>query len=169
MSKIYDTTLCWRRWRAWFSVHAHEIGTTRVSVLLHEGKTYEIELATDANALIEKLEVSSGLLVGRRERIPALGVLLPGFDEKFRQRVKVTFDGVDVRPAVTYRVEPAIDAASAPAAIIRLRGAIPAGAKNFTWTFAWTFASYALMVRSFSSDKAAADNPSHAVAGRRIR
>jgi hydrogenase/urease accessory protein HupE len=134
-------------------LHAHEIGTSRVSVLLHDGKTYDIELATDANALIEKLEVSSGLPADTRA--DRLGVLLPGFDEKFRQRVKVTFDGADVRPAVTYRVEPAIDAASAPAAIIRLTGAIPAGAKDFTWTFGWTFASYAMMVRS-----AASDNPS---------
>ncbi|HEY4360144.1 MAG TPA: HupE/UreJ family protein [Bryobacteraceae bacterium] len=132
------------------SASAHEIGTSRVSVLFHDGKTYEIELATDANALIEKLEVSSGLPTGTRA--DQLAALLPGFDQKFRQRVQVAFDGAAVRPDVTYRVEPALDAASAPAAIIRFTGKVPASAKNFAWTFGWTFASYAMLVRNNPSD-----------------
>src|SRR6185295_18034984 len=40
-------------------VRAHEMGTTRVSVLL-EGGTYNIEIVTDAGALVEKLEASIG-------------------------------------------------------------------------------------------------------------
>ena len=38
------------------AVRAHEIGTTRVSVLFQEGRTYDIEIVTDAAALVEKLE-----------------------------------------------------------------------------------------------------------------
>src|SRR5437867_3882922 len=38
---------------------AHEIGTTRVSVAVH-GPTYEIEIATDAASLVDKLESASG-------------------------------------------------------------------------------------------------------------
>ena len=41
-------------------VHAHEIGTTRVSVLFHEGRGYDIEIVTDAAALVEKLEAVAG-------------------------------------------------------------------------------------------------------------
>ena len=45
------------------AVRAHEIGTTRVSVLFDEGRTYDIEIVTDAAALVEKLEASAGPVV----------------------------------------------------------------------------------------------------------
>lgn len=119
---------------------AHEIGTSRVSVLFHEGRTYEIEIVTDAGALDEKLQSIS---------------LTGDYDELFRQRVTVAFDGVAVRPATSYSIEPAVDAASAAAETIRLTGEIPAGAKTFTWNFGWTFASYAMTVRNAESDEPA--------------
>jgi len=42
------------------TVRAHELGTTRVSILAVEGKTYDVEIVTDAAALVEKLDPSSG-------------------------------------------------------------------------------------------------------------
>ena len=39
---------------------AHEIGTTRVSAVFAADDTYDIELVTDAAALIEKLNAASG-------------------------------------------------------------------------------------------------------------
>src|SRR5438876_10709802 len=71
------------------TVRAHEIGTTRVSVLFHEGRTYDVELVTDATALVEKLEASAGspLLAGARRA--DLQSLLPSLDETFRRRVKI--------------------------------------------------------------------------------
>src|SRR6185295_3091805 len=110
------------------AVHAHEIGTTRVSATFQEGRTYDVEIVTDATALAEKLEVSPG----------------SGFEEKFRQRVKVVFDAAEVRPQISYSVEPPIDALSAAAATIHLTGQIPDKAQHFTWTFGWTFATYSL-------------------------
>jgi hydrogenase/urease accessory protein HupE len=109
-------------------VHAHEIGTTRVSATFQEGRTYDVEIVTDATALAEKLAVSAG----------------SGFEDKFRQRVKVAFDGAEVRPQISYSVEPPIDALSAAAATIHLTGQIPEKAQNFTWNFGWTFATYAM-------------------------
>jgi hydrogenase/urease accessory protein HupE len=100
---------------------AHEIGTTRVSVVFQENRTYDVEIVTDATALAEKLEVSPG----------------SGFDEKFRPRAKVAFDGKDVCPQISYSIE-------AGAATIHLTGQIPEKAQQFTWTFGWTFATYAL-------------------------
>src|SRR5688572_22560917 len=128
-------------------VRAHEIGTTRVSVNFAADGTYDIEIATDASALVEKLAAAAG------SRSPADGPgnfqsLLTQFDQKFRERVKIAFDGFNVRPAITYAVAPAAAGASAAMATIRLRGEIPAGARQFTWTYSWTFASYALTVRS---------------------
>src|SRR5262249_34156309 len=73
--------------------------------------------------------------------------LLAGSDDVFRRRFKLMFDASEARPAIAYSVTPAIDATSAPAATIRLTGRIPAGAREFTWSYGWTFASYAITVR----------------------
>ena len=121
------------------AAHAHEIGTTRVSVLFHEGRTYEIEIVADATALAEKVEASRGGTLQAGASAVSLQSLLTASEEIFRRRVKVVFDGAEVRPTIAYAVVPPIDATSAAAATIRLTGEIPAGASNFTWTYSWTF------------------------------
>ena len=133
------------------AVHAHEIGTTRVSVLLHEGRTYEVEIVTDAATLVEKLEASTGSSLPAGTGPVLLQQALTRFDEKFRQRVTMAFDGSGVRPAIVYSVAPGIDAAPAAIATIRLTGEVPRDARQFTWTYGWTFASYAMTVRSDAS------------------
>ena len=133
------------------AVRAHELGTTRVSVLLQEDQTYHVEIVTDAAALVEKLEASSGQPSSADTRPDRLQFLLAHFDEKFRQRVRLAFDATEVRPAIAYVVSPGPDASSGPIATIRLTGQIPPGAGRLTWSYAWTFASYAVTVRSSAS------------------
>jgi hydrogenase/urease accessory protein HupE len=129
---------------------AHEIGTTRVSVLFSEdARTYDIELLTDADSLVEKLEgdaptASGG---GRAERLSSL-------DRTFRRRVRIAFDGVEARPEIEYLVAPAQDGLSSQAATIRFRGAVPARARSFTWSYGWTFASYAMSLRRSAAEPA---------------
>jgi hydrogenase/urease accessory protein HupE len=137
------------------AVGAHELGTTRVAVLLHEGRTYDVEIVTDAAALVEKLDSSSGQPSPVDFPPERLQSLLARSDASFRRRVMLAFDGSDVRPAIAYAVSPGPDAVSSPVATIRLTGQIPPGAGQFTWSYAWTFASYALTVR-----RAADENPS---------
>jgi hydrogenase/urease accessory protein HupE len=129
------------------SLRGHEIGTTRVSVVVAEDGTYAIEVVTDAVALAEKLEVPGAAVASPGGDAPPLQASLAGVDEAFRQRVNVAFDGSGVHPDVTYAVSPGADALSPPTATIRLRGQVPAGARQFTWSYGWTFASYALTVR----------------------
>src|SRR6266567_3706437 len=88
------------------ALRAHEIGTTRVSVLFEEGSTYQVEVVTDAASLVEKLEASAGSPPPVDARPARLQSLLAGFDERFRQRMTMTFDGVEVRPQITYTVAP---------------------------------------------------------------
>lgn len=126
---------------------AHEIGTTRVSVQLHEGRTYEVEIVTDAATLGEKLEASAGRPPVVDARADKLQALLESATDRFRQRVKLAFDSAPVQPVITYSVVPAIDALSAPAATIKLTGRIPDGAQQFTWTYGWTFATYAMTMQ----------------------
>jgi len=130
------------------AARAHEIGTTRVAVLIHDDTIYEVEIVTDATALAEKLEASAGAALPSGAPADRLQTLLAGFDEIFRRRIKLAFDGSEVRPSIEYSVVPPIDAVSAAAATIRLTGPVPANAQNFTWNFGWTFASYAMTVGS---------------------
>lgn len=138
-------------------VSAHEIGTSRVSVLLKDG-VYDIEIVTDAGALADKLETLS---VGNRSSAALVNLnaagyksLLENAEAVFRTRVKVLFDDAEVHPAIAISVAPPVDATSATAATIHMSGRIPSGARNFSWSFGWTFASYALTIRN-----SVADNP----------
>src|SRR5260370_42457435 len=101
------------------ATHGDELGTTRVSVLMQEGQTYNVEIVTDAAALVEKLEASSGRPSSADIRPDRLQSLLGHFDEKFRQRVNLAFDATEVRPAIAYAVSPGLDASSAPLAARR--------------------------------------------------
>jgi hypothetical protein len=129
------------------AVEAHEIGTTRVSVVFQQGASYEIEVATDAVSLLEKLEALSGRTPQADHGPVALQVQLQTYDEVFRRRVAIAFDGTAVSPAIDYAVSGAATATSVPVATIRLRGAVPQGARQFQWTYSWTFATYSLTVR----------------------
>lgn len=137
------------------AVRAHEIGTTRVSVVFQHGRTYDVEIVTDAAALAEKLATLAGRPLPADSGPARLQSLLTDADETFRRRVKIAFDASEVRPTIAYSVAPAPDAVPAPAATIHLTGQIPPGARHFTWNYAWTFASYAMTVRSEASAKPA--------------
>ena len=127
-------------------LHAHEIGSTRVSVVFTEAGNYDIEIVTDAAALVEKLQAISG---------PASSELRAGrgydsltsLENIFRRRVTVAFDGQEVRPAISFLVVPPTDSVSSAIANIRLTGTIPVSAGQFTWKYAWTFSSYSLSIR----------------------
>lgn len=127
---------------------AHEIGTTRVSVLLQDSRTFDIEIVTDATALVDKLEASSGQSSPGDKSPASLQRLFTSSDESFRQRVKIAFDGTEVRPVIAYSVASGSGVGVSAVATIRLSGQIPPGARRFTWNYSWTFASYAMMVRS---------------------
>jgi hydrogenase/urease accessory protein HupE len=97
---------------------AHEIGTTRVTATFHQGRTYEIAIVTDAATLAEKVRFDDG-------------------GAQFRRRVRVMFGGAEVTPSVAY-------SATGSQATVRLTGQVAPGA--FTWSYGWTFASYAFTV-----------------------
>ena len=142
------------------TLRAHEIGTTRVSVLFaQDSKTYEIEIITDASALAEKLDAAAGRpalspVEGSSSAAAPLRLeaLSATFDELFLRRAKISFDGTEVRPEVAYSVAASGDDLSGAIATIRLRGAIPDGARDLAWTYRWTFASYPLTIRRSAAE-----------------
>ena len=139
------------------AARAHEIGTTRVSVLLLDDRSYTIEIVTDATALVEKLEASAGRPPSPANDPARQQAVLSTFDEIFRRRLNVAFDGSQVQPAIAYSVTPQADATSPAIATVRLTGDTPRGARTLTWTYAWTFASYALLVRHDRSENPATE------------
>jgi hydrogenase/urease accessory protein HupE len=125
------------------AAHAHEIGTTRVSVNFVQDVSYHIEVVSDAMSLVEKL---SGQAPSSDSSAATLQKQLQGYDALFRQRIIVAFDGSAVTPAIEYAVSGVATATSSPEATIRLDGTIPHNAREFTWTNSWTFATYSLTV-----------------------
>jgi hypothetical protein len=142
---------------------AHEIGTSRVQVDIDGSNHYRIEIVTDALSLLDKLEVTSGQSAGPVPDMPAgrIEARLNELESFFRQRVTLAFDGVSAHPTTRFAVVPA-DATglaagitSVPGATITLTGDVPRGARQFTWNYGWTFASYALIVRHAGRSDAA--------------
>ena len=137
------------------TIEAHEIGTTRVTATFDQN-TYAIEVVTDATSLVEKLETLTGQTT-HVDNPPvrsadALQLQLQKSDALFRERVALTFDGNAVQPAIEFAVSGVTTATSSPIAMIRLRGAIPEGARQFTWVYSWTFATYSFTAKEFGTD-----------------
>jgi hydrogenase/urease accessory protein HupE len=139
------------------AVQAHEIGTTRVAVRFNDDRTYTVDIVTDATALAEKLETTAGRTLNPDTPPDRLQALLAAADENFRRRCALIFDDAADRPAIGYTVSAAIDRVSASTATIRLTGKIPPGAHRFRWRYGWTFASYALTIRTTASDAPATE------------
>ena len=122
---------------------AHEIGTTRVAVDVDPGGRYVVRVVTDAATLLEKLEASDGSAVAPSGTDAAqLDRRLRALQETLRRRIVVAFDGVPAHPSVSSEVALAGDNAP-PVATLTLSGQVPAAAVQFTWSYGWTFASYA--------------------------
>jgi HupE / UreJ protein len=139
------------------ALRAHEIGTTRVSVLFaQDARRYEIEVVTDATALAEKLEAAAGRPTSNADPLRLVSGS-QALDELFRRRVTIAFDGSAVRPEISYAVVRAADDLSGAVATIRLSGGVPEGARDLTWTYGWTFASYPLTIRRTAGENAATE------------
>ena len=121
------------RSRAQTAVRAHEIGTTRVSVLFHDGRTYDIEIVTDAAALVEKLEASAGRIVRAPIAVPTVSNRCsPASTRRFAERVTLAFDGSDVRPAIAYAVAPGATPRRPLGCDHPVDRPVPPGARHFT-------------------------------------
>lgn len=125
---------------------AHELGRTQAEVSLRDGQ-YEIDISVDPDALLSALEaygvraISGSVPRAERDRrIAALG-------DVFLARTRVLFNGRPVSPAFDYRPASAeSDLAQAPS-VVRMRGPIPAGARDFAFSYGLAMGTYAMTVR----------------------
>ena len=136
------------------TLSAHEIGTSRVAVQFDNDRRFTIDVVTDAKALLAKLEASHGGTSAIPSDDTTLSRRLETLDDIFRGRVLVAFDECPVPTTVAFAVTPAADGWATPIATIRLTGQVPEGSRRFTWRYGWTFASYALAIRTPASPDA---------------
>jgi hypothetical protein len=131
---------------------AHEIGTTRVSAAFDPDHTYNIQVLTDAAALVDKLEaVADEPATTPSADAAALERRLHELQQIVPSRVVVAFGDAAVYPDVHVSVVPATGSAP-PVAVVTFSGTVPSDATRFTWRYGWTFASYALTVRTHPGD-----------------
>ena len=129
---------------------AHEIGTTRVTVRFPTDDTFRIEVVTDARALLEKLEALAGS--GQSNTAQSDSRRFVDLQQVFLDRVAITFDTHAVRPDVQAVFAPSEDENSPSVATVALLGHIPAGARQLTWRYGWTFSTYSIEVRKKDGD-----------------
>jgi hypothetical protein len=126
---------------------AHEIGQTQVTATFLQNGGYQLDIAVDPDVLLTKLLIGNGQAptavldrVERDRRIETLGAT-------FVDSVQVAFDGSGVRPQFEYRpVSPLRDFAAAPS-MVRLTGAVPAGAQTVRFAYGLAMGAYALNLR----------------------
>ena len=125
---------------------AHEIGKTQVQASLRD-RICQIDVVVDPDALLPTLEaygqrpISRDLTRDERDR------RIAGLAAVFLERVTASFDGRPATLALEYLPSSAFnDFAQAPSRV-RLSGAIPAGAADFTFTYGLALGTYALNVR----------------------
>jgi hydrogenase/urease accessory protein HupE len=126
---------------------AHEIGKTQVTAIFIASASYQLDVIVDPDALLTKLAVRKGErppdALPRAERDSRIEALGPTFVDS----VDLAFDGVTVRPHFEYRPASALSDLTAAPSIVRLSGAIPAGARSVSFSYGLAIGSYALNLR----------------------
>lgn len=131
---------------------AHELGTIRVSAELRKDGTFEIDAIVDRQHLPPGFG-ASGRIDPRFGKIdgltPELEARVGGLIADSINGVHVAFDGREVAPRVAVvRPEGGVSVAEAPELKLRLSGAIPGGARTFTWRNDVKLGTYMLAIRT---------------------
>lgn len=127
---------------------SHELGTTEVLLAATRGGMYVADISTDAASLLARLETAAGLPRSGLLETPEYARRISGLAAVLLDRIEVRFDGVRVSPSLEYLPESAAHSQEpgAAVAVLRLRGAVPQGARAMTWRSRLTAASYALIL-----------------------
>lgn len=136
---------------------AHELGTTRVTLDRQPAGDLQIQVVTDAVALLEKLESMGEDPAAAPTEDPALlKTRLLAHEDVFRRRVAVTVDGSAARPDIRWEIEPPAASGAPPLATITLVVDAGRSAGEMTWMYGWTFTPYAFVTTFGPDDSASA-------------
>jgi len=139
---------------------AHELGTIRVVARFHKGGAYEVDAIVDR----QHLPPGFGTSASPDPALGTIGNLTPELAAKIGGLVGASVNGAriafDGRPAAASLAlvlpEQGTSAlADAPEITLRFSGAVPAGARTFTWSNAVRLGTYMLTIRTDGVDQAA--------------
>lgn len=128
---------------------AHEIGTTHVRVELRRNHTYQIDVVTAPQALLNKLEARAGATRTRALDAHALRASLLRFAPQLQRAANIRFGEqaslatVDVLPIAVPR-DPSIPLH----VVIRYSGEVPQRAGAFAWSWELVYSTYALTIQT---------------------
>ena len=130
------------------TVRAHEIGKTQVAASFDTtGRTYQLDIAIDPDALLTTLQVRAAGTAERPTGRENRDRRISSLENVFLSAVRVEFDDIAVAPRFEYRPSSAFsDFAQAPSEV-RLTGAMPADAKTFTFGYDLAAGTFALIAR----------------------
>ena len=126
---------------------AHEIGQTQVTATISQNGRYQLDVVVDPDVLLTKLLVRNRQTpqaaperMERDRRIAALG-------STFVDAVQLTFEGITVQPQFRYLPASALTDFAAAPSVVRLTGAVPAGAQTLRFAYGLAMGAYALNLR----------------------
>jgi hypothetical protein len=126
---------------------AHEIGTTRVSLLLKRDRTWSASITTAPTVLVNRLERQSGQPLSEGLTPDAVREKLARFSQALAAAIDVRFDDVASPATVSVRqVEMPTDVTLPAFVVLGADGRIPAAALAVTWRYALVASTYALVI-----------------------
>jgi len=164
MRSVYCFRRLWPLLFLWISLPAvaHEIRPAVVTVTFGQDR-YRIEISANLEAVLAGVsprhrdtgESPQAKLYDELRRLPpaALRARTEKFREKFLDGIQVEFDGERATPTLAaIEVPEAGDLRLARLSVVKLSGAIPAGARVFRWRYAAEFGDSVVRLRATGSD-----------------
>jgi hydrogenase/urease accessory protein HupE len=130
------------------SARAHEIGLTRVDVVFRRDHTYQIDVLTAPQSLLNKLEAATNRPRSAFLSAPELEKELRALTPELAKKIDVAFAGQRVEPRIEILPIRVRNEYEPLAVVIRLTGDISRNARAFTWRFGWSYTTYSLSLQS---------------------
>jgi hypothetical protein len=126
---------------------AHEIGKTQVLASFRADGSYVIEVVVDPDALLTRLEASSGRPISSRLDRLERDRRIASFSDVFLAQVTIRFGDAAASPAFEYVPASRLSDAVLAPSTVRLTGMVPRAAETMTFSYGLAMGSYAMVVR----------------------
>jgi hydrogenase/urease accessory protein HupE len=130
------------------NARAHEIGLTRVDVVFRRDHTYQIDVLTAPQSLLNKLEVSANRPRSAFLSPPELERGLRAMTPELAKKIDVAFADQRMQPRIEILPIQIRNEYEPLFVTIRLTGDIPRNARAFTWRFGWSYSTYSIALQN---------------------
>jgi hypothetical protein len=124
----------------------HEIGATRVHLVLHGNHMWSASITTAPTVLVNRLEAQAGQPLSAKLTAEAVREKLAQFSQALADHIDVRFDGIASAASISIsQVEMPADVTLPAFVVVRADGAIPAHAQAVTWRYGLVASTYAVV------------------------